>query len=81
MIAFRDIVQAGTCCAGISDLELFARETHKFESRYLDRLIGPLPESRKRYRERSPNVHIDGIDCPLLLLHGLEAPRGSVGAS
>ena len=72
MVAFRDLVRAGACYAGISDLELFAAETHKFESRYLDRLVGPLPQARARYRERSPLLHLDRMDCPVLLLHGLE---------
>jgi dipeptidyl aminopeptidase/acylaminoacyl peptidase len=56
----------------VADLELLARETHKFESRYLDRLVGPYPERADRYRERSPIHSLDAIDCPVLVLQGLE---------
>jgi dipeptidyl aminopeptidase/acylaminoacyl peptidase len=48
------------------------RETHKFESRYLDRLIGPYPERRDLYRERSPIYFVDRLSCPMILLQGLE---------
>ena len=53
-LAFRDVFQVGASYYGVSDLEALTRETHKFESRYLDRLIGPYPECRDLYRERSP---------------------------
>lgn len=49
-----------------------ARDTHKFESRYLDRLIGPYPERLDLYRARSPINHTDKLSCPLILLQGLE---------
>jgi dipeptidyl aminopeptidase/acylaminoacyl peptidase len=71
-LAFRDTFRAGVTYFGIGDLEAFAKETHKFESRYLDRLIGPLPESRDLYRERSPAHHAEGISAPVLVLQGLE---------
>ena len=48
------------------------RDTHKFESRYLDRLVGPYPEQRRRYRDRSPIHHLDGFAEPVILLQGLE---------
>jgi dipeptidyl aminopeptidase/acylaminoacyl peptidase len=48
------------------------RDTHKFESRYLDRLIGPYPEAEATYRERSPLMHLERFESPLLLLQGLE---------
>lgn len=57
---------------GISDIEVLARDTHKFESRYLDRLVGPYPERRDLYRARSPIHHVDRIACPLILFQGLE---------
>ncbi len=57
---------------GISDIEVLARDTHKFESRYLERLIGPYPERRDRYRARSPIHFVDRIVCPLILFQGLE---------
>lgn len=56
----------------VADLAALARETHKFESRYLEGLVGPLPEAEDRYRERSPAFHADDIDCPLLQLQGGE---------
>nr|WP_229806137.1 prolyl oligopeptidase family serine peptidase [Microbispora rosea] len=57
---------------GISDPERWAAETHDFESRYLDGLIGPLPETRQRYLDRSPELHAERASGPALLLHGLE---------
>ncbi len=71
-LAFRDEFQAGTSLYGVADLEALARDTHKFESRYLDSLVGPFPAEADRYRERSPIHHVDGFDCPLLVLQGLE---------
>ena len=53
-LTFRDIFQAGASHYGISDLETLARDTHKFESRYLDSLVGPYPARADLYRERSP---------------------------
>jgi dipeptidyl aminopeptidase/acylaminoacyl peptidase len=71
-LAFRDTFAAGASHFGVADLEALATETHKFESRYLDGLIGPYPERRDLYLERSPIHHIDGIDRPLIVLQGLE---------
>ena len=56
----------------MSDLEALAKETHKFESRYLDSLVGKYPEERELYRQRSPIHHTHLMSCPLLLLQGLE---------
>lgn len=67
-----DLFAAGTSYYGVSDLEVLARGTHKFESRYLDQLIGPYPEAQQTYRERSPIYNIENIQAPLLLLQGLE---------
>lgn len=63
---------AGTSSYGVTDLEALAQDTHKFESRYLDGLVGPYPEQRVRYRERSPLHHLDRLDAPVLVLQGLE---------
>jgi dipeptidyl aminopeptidase/acylaminoacyl peptidase len=65
---------AGADRYGIADLEVLARDTHKFESRYMDRLIGPYPEERERYLERSPIHHLDELQRPLIVLHGREDP-------
>jgi dipeptidyl aminopeptidase/acylaminoacyl peptidase len=56
----------------VSDLALPVRDTHKFESRYLDRLVGVYPQEEARYRERSPIYHLAGFDRPVILLQGLE---------
>ncbi len=66
------VFSAGTNLFGVADLEALARDTHKFESRYLDGLIGPYPERRDIYVERSPINHTDHLSCPLLVLQGLE---------
>ncbi len=71
-LVFRDVFKAGASYFGVSDLEAMARETHKFESRYLDRLIGPYPERRDLYRERSPIHFTDRLSCPVILFQGLE---------
>jgi dipeptidyl aminopeptidase/acylaminoacyl peptidase len=54
------------------ELEALAADTHKFESRYTDSLVGPLPSARDRYRERSPVNHAASINAPVLLFQGLE---------
>ena len=71
-LTFHDVFRAGTSLYGVSDLEALARETHKFESRYLDSLVGPYPERQDLYAERSPINHTHLLSCPLLLLQGLE---------
>jgi dipeptidyl aminopeptidase/acylaminoacyl peptidase len=71
-LTFRDVFRAGASHFGVSDLEALAKETHKFESRYLDRLIGPYPERRDLYRERSPVHFADRLSCPVILFQGLE---------
>ena len=67
-----NLFAAGASYYGISDLEVLTQGTHKFESRYLDQLIGPYPEARDIYMERSPIYNIDKITAPLLLLQGSE---------
>ena len=71
-LTFRDIFKAGASYFGISDLEALAKDTHKFESRYLDRLIGPYPERRDLYRERSPIHFTHRLSCPMIIFQGLE---------
>jgi dipeptidyl aminopeptidase/acylaminoacyl peptidase len=71
-LAFTDVFAAGASLFGVADLELLARDTHKFESRYLDGLVGPWPEAAAVYERRSPIHHVDEISCPLILFQGLE---------
>ncbi|MBL7062869.1 MAG: S9 family peptidase [Anaerolineae bacterium] len=71
-LTFRDVFKAGASYFGLSELEVFAEETHKFESRYLDRLVGPYPERRDLYRERSPINFIERLSCPVIFFQGLE---------
>ena len=71
-LAFHDVFKAGASYYGVSDLEVLAKETHKFESRYLDRLIGPYPERSDLYRERSPLLHLEEFSEPAIFLQGLE---------
>ena len=71
-LAFRDLFAAGISFFGVGDLETLATDTHKFESRYLDRMIGPYPEAAATYRERSPVHSLDRITCPVLVLQGLD---------
>jgi dipeptidyl aminopeptidase/acylaminoacyl peptidase len=73
-LAFHDTFAAGASYYGISDIEALARDTHKFESRYLEQLIGPYPERADLYRARSPIHHLDGFNAPLLLLQGQDDP-------
>lgn len=71
-ITFRDTFKAGASHFGVSDAEALAKETHKFESRYLDGLIGPYPERADLYRERSPIHFTDRLSCPVIFFQGLE---------
>ena len=69
-----DVFHAGTDRFGISDMTALARDTHKFESRYIDSLIGPLPEAQAVYDSRSPLNHLDGFKVPVLVLQGADDP-------
>ncbi len=71
-LAVHDVFRAGASYYGVSDLEALALETHKFESRYLDSLIGPYPEAKAIYQARSPIYHVDRIQAALILFQGLE---------
>ncbi len=70
--AFYDTFSAGASYFGVSDMEALALETHKFESRYLDQLVGPYPAQKQVYAERSPINHLEGFQAPLILLQGLD---------
>ena len=71
-LTFHDVFSAGASRYGIGDLAALAADTHKFEARYLDRLVGRWPEDEAVYRERSPIHHVDRLATPLLLLQGSE---------
>lgn len=71
-LTFYDFFKAGASYYGISDLEALAKDTHKFEAHYLDELIGPYPERRDIYRQRSPIHFTEKLSCPLILMQGLE---------
>lgn len=71
-IAFTDAFAAGASLYGVADLELLAKDTHKFESRYLDSLVGPWPETEDEYRRRSPIHNLDRFDRPVILFQGSE---------
>lgn len=70
VLAFRDLFKVGACYFGVSDLERLALDTHKFESHYLEQLIGPYPEDRATYIERSPVHSINTITCPIIIFQG-----------
>jgi dipeptidyl aminopeptidase/acylaminoacyl peptidase len=71
-LTFRDVFAAGASYYGISDLEALARDTHKFESRYLDGLIGPYPDRQDLYRARSPVHFTDRLGVPIAIFQGAE---------
>ncbi len=71
-LTFRRFFKAGASHYGIGDLEALVRDTHKFESRYVDGLIGPYPEARSVYLERSPIHHVERLASPMILFQGAE---------
>lgn len=71
-LTFRNIFKAGASYFGLSDLEIFVKDTHKFESHYLDWLIGSYAEHRDLYRERSPINSIEHLSCPVIFFQGLD---------
>lgn len=71
-LAFHDVFAAGASHYGVADLGVLAEETHKFEARYLDGLVGPWPEAREVYDARSPIHHLEGITVPLAVFQGAD---------
>ncbi|MBE9012711.1 S9 family peptidase [Pseudanabaenaceae cyanobacterium LEGE 13415] len=71
-LTFRDTFKAGASYYGVSDLKALAEDTHKFESRYLDGLIGAYPERSDLYEERSPMSAVDRLSCPVIFFQGDE---------
>jgi dipeptidyl aminopeptidase/acylaminoacyl peptidase len=71
-LTFRDVFRGGASHFGVSDPAALARDTHKFESRYLDSLIGPYPEREDLYTERSPIAHVESLSVPMIFFQGDE---------
>ncbi len=71
-LTFQQVFSAGASYYGISELSSLATDTHKFESRYLDRLIGPYPEAKALYEQRSPVNYSDQFNCPVIFFQGME---------
>ena len=71
-LTFHDVFRAGASYYGICDLEVLAADTHKFEARYLDRLVGDWPEEKEVYRARSPLHHASRLGCPIIFFQGLD---------
>ncbi|NEO82781.1 MAG: S9 family peptidase [Spirulina sp. SIO3F2] len=71
-LTFTDVFKAGASYYGVSDLEALAQDTHKFEARYLDGLVGRYPEEQEIYQARSPIHHADQLNCPVIFFQGLQ---------
>lgn len=71
-LTFHDTFTAGASSYGIADLEVLATDTHKFEARYLDSLVGPWPDDAATYQARSPIYHLAGLNCPVAIFQGAE---------
>lgn len=71
-LTFHSLFAAGASLYGVADLEALTRDTHKFESRYLDRLVGPFPARADLYRERSPLYAVERLRAPVIFFQGLE---------
>ena len=71
-LTFHHEFAAGASRYGVADLEVLGRDTHKFEARYLDQLVGPYPSARDRYLERSPIHHVERLRTPTIVLQGSE---------
>ena len=71
-LCFSDVFRAGACRYAVCDLTAMAQDTHRFEARYLDSLVGDWPAKRERYEQRSPLLHAEQITCPVLFFQGLQ---------
>ena len=71
-LTFFDVFAAGMSRYGVADLESLASDSHKFEARYLDKMVGPYPQEKALYQARSPIHHTDELSCPILLLQGAD---------
>ena len=71
-LCFTDVFRVGACRYAVCDLTAMAQDTHRFEARYLDSLVGDWPEQREIFEQRSPLLHADRIRCPVLFFQGLQ---------
>lgn len=71
-LCFTDVFRVGACRYAVCDLTAMAQDTHRFEARYLDSLVGDWPDQRVIYEQRSPLLHADNIRCPVLFFQGLQ---------
>jgi len=71
-LTFHDLFKAGASYYGVSDLESLAKDTHKFEARYLDGLIGRYPQELAKYQARSPINFTEKLNCPIIFFQGLQ---------
>ena len=71
-LTFHDEFATGASYFGVADIGALAEETHKFESRYMDSMVGPYPDAAELYRERSPVYHTDQLSRPMVILQGLD---------
>ncbi|GAB2885095.1 prolyl oligopeptidase family serine peptidase [Microbulbifer echini] len=71
-LTFHNTFKAGASHYGIGELSSLAKDTHKFESRYLDKLVGPWPSAEAIYQKRSPINHVEQMNCPVIFFQGLE---------
>jgi len=74
LVTHPGLFKAALCLYGIANLFTLATDTHKFEERYLDSLVGPLPETSARYRDRSPIYHADRLSDPIAIFQGAIDP-------
>ena len=73
-LTFTNVFTAGASYYGVGDLTRLARDTHKFESRYLDNLVGAYPAELQKYHDRSPLFHAGNLKCPVIFMQGLDDP-------
>lgn len=71
-LTFHNTFKAGASHYGIGELSSLAKDTHKFESRYLDKLVGPWPSAEEIYQQRSPIHHVEQLNCPVIFFQGME---------
>ena len=71
-LCFTDVFRAAACRYAVSDLTAMAEDTHRFEARYLDHLVGRWPDQRQLYENRSPLLHANKIQCPVIFFQGLQ---------